>query len=256
VLYWLWLTEYVSLTYNCSYLCQPELLLINLFFHIFIPFFPLPTCNLFFLFLFSLYLFLFSYSILFRTTVSSPSSLHQSFKIFFSFDHLIFFSFLTGSDPATFELLQKIQTLQRRLISKTEEVSAMLSLFWIALSCFTVCSCAMVNEDFTCHVLPYSFFMMFILSCVLSVVYGVLCYGILQSYLRSPLSTILSNTTQCNFLFVNFIISHLILSYLISSHLISSHLTSSHLISSHPILYSISSYTRLTLISLLWSYRW
>jgi hypothetical protein len=29
---------------------------------------------------------------------------------------------LEGSDPATFELLQKIQTLQRRLIAKTEEV--------------------------------------------------------------------------------------------------------------------------------------
>ena len=29
---------------------------------------------------------------------------------------------LEGSDPATYELIQKIQTLQRRLISKTEEV--------------------------------------------------------------------------------------------------------------------------------------
>jgi hypothetical protein len=29
---------------------------------------------------------------------------------------------LEGSDPATFELIQKIQTLQKRLISKTEEV--------------------------------------------------------------------------------------------------------------------------------------
>ena len=29
---------------------------------------------------------------------------------------------LEGSDPATFEMIQKIQTLQRRLISKTEEV--------------------------------------------------------------------------------------------------------------------------------------
>ena len=28
---------------------------------------------------------------------------------------------LEGSDPSTFELLQKIQTLQRRLIHKTEE---------------------------------------------------------------------------------------------------------------------------------------
>jgi hypothetical protein len=31
-----------------------------------------------------------------------------------------------GSDPATFELIQKIQTLQRRLISKTEEVKLLL----------------------------------------------------------------------------------------------------------------------------------
>merc|ERR1712065_37096 len=29
---------------------------------------------------------------------------------------------LEGSDPATFELIQKIQTLQKRLIAKTEEV--------------------------------------------------------------------------------------------------------------------------------------
>jgi hypothetical protein len=29
---------------------------------------------------------------------------------------------LEGSDPATYEMIQKIQTLQRRLISKTEEV--------------------------------------------------------------------------------------------------------------------------------------
>lgn len=29
---------------------------------------------------------------------------------------------LEGSDPATFELLQKVQTLQRRLIRKTEQV--------------------------------------------------------------------------------------------------------------------------------------
>lgn len=30
---------------------------------------------------------------------------------------------LEGSDPATYEMIQKIQTLQKRLISKTEEVS-------------------------------------------------------------------------------------------------------------------------------------
>ena len=29
---------------------------------------------------------------------------------------------LTGSDPSTYELITKIQTLQKRLISKTEEV--------------------------------------------------------------------------------------------------------------------------------------
>lgn len=29
---------------------------------------------------------------------------------------------LEGSDPATYEMIQKIQTLQRRLIQKTEEV--------------------------------------------------------------------------------------------------------------------------------------
>merc|ERR1711881_296051 len=29
---------------------------------------------------------------------------------------------LEGSDPATYEMIQKIQTLQKRLISKTEEV--------------------------------------------------------------------------------------------------------------------------------------
>lgn len=30
---------------------------------------------------------------------------------------------LQGSDPSTYEMIQKIQTLQKRLISKTEEVS-------------------------------------------------------------------------------------------------------------------------------------
>jgi len=29
---------------------------------------------------------------------------------------------LEGSDPATYEMIQKIQTLQKRLIAKTEEV--------------------------------------------------------------------------------------------------------------------------------------
>lgn len=33
-----------------------------------------------------------------------------------------FLSFLQGSDPSTYEMIQKIQTLQRRLIQKTEEV--------------------------------------------------------------------------------------------------------------------------------------
>ncbi|CAN0014840.1 unnamed protein product [Ectocarpus fasciculatus] len=31
---------------------------------------------------------------------------------------------LEGSDPTTFEMIQKIHTLQKRLISKTEEVTA------------------------------------------------------------------------------------------------------------------------------------
>ena len=30
---------------------------------------------------------------------------------------------LEGSDPSTYEMIQKIQTLQKRLIAKTEEVS-------------------------------------------------------------------------------------------------------------------------------------
>ena len=37
---------------------------------------------------------------------------------------LFFFIFLLqGSDPSTYEMIQKIQTLQRRLIQKTEEVN-------------------------------------------------------------------------------------------------------------------------------------
>lgn len=32
---------------------------------------------------------------------------------------------LEGSDPATYEMIQKIQTLQKRLIAKTEEVGHM-----------------------------------------------------------------------------------------------------------------------------------
>lgn len=35
---------------------------------------------------------------------------------------------LEGSDPATYEMIQKIQTLQKRLISKTEEVGKRSSL--------------------------------------------------------------------------------------------------------------------------------
>jgi hypothetical protein len=35
---------------------------------------------------------------------------------------------LEGSDPATYEMIQKIQTLQKRLISKTEEVGKCSSL--------------------------------------------------------------------------------------------------------------------------------
>ena len=37
----------------------------------------------------------------------------------------IFCSLLQGSDPSTYEMIQKIQTLQRRLIQKTEEVGMM-----------------------------------------------------------------------------------------------------------------------------------
>lgn len=36
--------------------------------------------------------------------------------------HLDFTLILQGSDPSTYEMIQKIQTLQKRLISKTEEV--------------------------------------------------------------------------------------------------------------------------------------
>lgn len=41
---------------------------------------------------------------------------------------------LEGSDPATFELIQKIQTLQRRLIAKTEEVVEKVSSLLSSLS--------------------------------------------------------------------------------------------------------------------------
>lgn len=38
-------------------------------------------------------------------------------------DHAFrFYIDLQGSDPSTYEMIQKIQTLQKRLISKTEEV--------------------------------------------------------------------------------------------------------------------------------------
>ena len=36
---------------------------------------------------------------------------------------------LEGSDPTTFEMIQKIHTLQKRLIAKTEEVKQILSKF-------------------------------------------------------------------------------------------------------------------------------
>ena len=41
---------------------------------------------------------------------------------------------LEGSDPSTYEMIQKIQTLQKRLISKTEEVVEKVtrSGFWTA----------------------------------------------------------------------------------------------------------------------------
>jgi hypothetical protein len=41
-----------------------------------------------------------------------------------------------ASDPSTFELIQKIQTLQKRLISKTEEVveKELLLQVWFSLS--------------------------------------------------------------------------------------------------------------------------
>jgi hypothetical protein len=43
---------------------------------------------------------------------------------------------LEGSDPATFELIQKIQTLQRRLIAKTEEVNHSIALDILTLTVF------------------------------------------------------------------------------------------------------------------------
>ena len=40
---------------------------------------------------------------------------------------------LEGSDPSTYEMIQKIQTLQRRLISKTEEVPYFITYFCVHL---------------------------------------------------------------------------------------------------------------------------
>jgi hypothetical protein len=57
---------------------------------------------------------------------------------------------LEGSDPATYEMVQKIQTLQRRLIAKTEEVverdlqlqvTVPLSSLLLLLYPFTCCWC-------------------------------------------------------------------------------------------------------------------
>ena len=43
---------------------------------------------------------------------------------------------LEGSDPSTYEMIQKIQTLQKRLIAKTEEVTVVIAvLFWFILKC-------------------------------------------------------------------------------------------------------------------------
>ena len=50
----------------------------------------------------------------------------------------IYFFFLQGSDPSTYEMIQKIQTLQRRLIQKTEEVSNV----WL----FSCCCCLLWNK--------------------------------------------------------------------------------------------------------------
>ena len=46
---------------------------------------------------------------------------------------------LEGSDPSTYEMIQKIQTLQKRLIAKTEEVGSILK--------FTNCDPSPRNES-------------------------------------------------------------------------------------------------------------
>ena len=50
--------------------------------------------------------------------------------------------FLQGSDPSTYEMIQKIQTLQRRLIQKTEEVSNV----WLFSCCCCCCCCLLWNK--------------------------------------------------------------------------------------------------------------
>ena len=46
----------------------------------------------------------------------------RTVSILQKFKFLPFFSSNQGSDPSTYEMIQKIHTLQKRLISKTEEV--------------------------------------------------------------------------------------------------------------------------------------
>ena len=43
---------------------------------------------------------------------------------------------LEGSDPASYELIQKVQALQKRLIEKTEDIGMVLSLYTSILSSF------------------------------------------------------------------------------------------------------------------------
>jgi hypothetical protein len=59
---------------------------------------------------------------------------------------------LEGSDPSTYEMIQKIQTLQKRLISKTEEAVEKDLLiqvsFWHAVS--HVCSARWLSDAHAC----------------------------------------------------------------------------------------------------------
>ncbi len=48
---------------------------------------------------------------------------------------------LEGSDPSTYEMIQKIQTLQKRLIAKTEEVRAGGTRASVPCCVYTSCSC-------------------------------------------------------------------------------------------------------------------